>query len=132
MTRGSNALCDVHRKLDWATSRHEEMIRVFEGYAKPGGGDERPCGIQWRQMDRPRGLVVARFIIDEPMPEAMSMLAADLVHNTRSALDHILARLKEHLGGDPGRGSFPIRQTEQGWQDRARPSRTRTWAAAST
>ena len=45
------------------------------------------------------------------------MLAADLVHNTRSALDHILARLKEHLGGDPGQGSFPTRQTEQGWQD---------------
>ena len=70
------------------------MIRVFEGYLKPGAGDERPCGIKWRQMDRPRGLVVARFMIDEPMPEAMSMLAGDLVHNTRSALDHILARLK--------------------------------------
>jgi hypothetical protein len=66
--------------------------------------DERPCGIQWRQLDRPRGLVVGRFIIDEPMPEATSMLAADLVHNTRSALDHILARLTEHLGGDPEPG----------------------------
>lgn len=117
MTRASDALRDVHRKLDWATSRHEEMNRVFEGYVKPGGGDQQPCGIKWRQMDRPRGLVVARFIIDEPMPEAMSMLAADLVHNTRGALDHILARLKEHLGGDPGQGSFPTRQTEQGWQD---------------
>ena len=99
MSRGSDALRDVHRKLDWAASREDEMLRVFENYLKPGGGDERPCGIKWRERDRPKGLVVARFIIDEPMPDAMTMLAADLVHNARSALDHVLARLKEHLGG---------------------------------
>jgi hypothetical protein len=41
------------------------------------------------------------------MPVEMSLLAADLIHNTRTALDHILARLKEHFGGNPGKGSFP-------------------------
>jgi hypothetical protein len=117
VSRGSDALRDVHRKLDWATSRCDEMLRTFEEYLKPHGGDERPCGIKWREAHRPKGLVVARFIIDEPMPEAMSMLAADLVHNTRTALDHVLARLKEHLGRDPGQGSFPTRQTEELWQD---------------
>ncbi len=112
-----DALRDVYRKLDWAASRHDEMLRLFEEYLKPGGGDERPCGIRWRERDRPKGLVVARFIIDERMPEAMTMLAADLVHNTRTALDHVLARLKENLGGDPGQGYFPTRQSERLWQD---------------
>jgi hypothetical protein len=56
-------------------------------------------------------------MIEEPMPDKMTMLAADLVHNTRSGLDHVLARLKEHLGGDPGQGSFPTRQREDLWQN---------------
>lgn len=30
----------------------------------------------------------------------MSLLAADLVHNTRVALDHVLARLKDHFSRD--------------------------------
>jgi hypothetical protein len=114
---GSDALRGVYSKLDWATSRHDEMLRVFEGYLKPGGGDERPCGVRWRRLRRPAGLVVARFIIDEPMPDEMTHLAADLVHNARSALDHVLARLKQHLGGDPGQGYFPTRKSEQLWQD---------------
>ena len=114
MSRGSDALRDVHSKLDWATGKHEEMLRVFEQYLKPGGGDERPCGIRFRG---PKALVVAFFNIDEPMPDAMPMLAADLVHNARTALDYVLARLKDQLGGDAGQGSFPTRQTEREWQD---------------
>jgi hypothetical protein len=90
------------------------MLRIFEEYLKPGGADERPCGVRFRG---PKALVVAFFNIDKPMPNAMRMLAADLVHNTRTALDHILARLKDQFGGDPGQGSFPTRQTEQDWLD---------------
>jgi hypothetical protein len=41
------------------------------------------------------------------MPLEMSLLAADLVHNTRVALDHVPARLKDHFGGDASQGSFP-------------------------
>ncbi len=31
-SRGSDALTDVHRKLDWATAKHDEMLRIFEEY----------------------------------------------------------------------------------------------------
>jgi hypothetical protein len=48
----------------------------------------------------------------------MSMLAADVIHNTRVALDHTLARLKDHFGGDSGQGSFPVCRGESEWQDR--------------
>jgi hypothetical protein len=108
-------LCDVYAKLDWATARHDEMQRLFQDFARPGGGDERPYGIEFHERAKPRGLVVARFIVETPMPVEMSLLAADLVHNTRVALDHVLARLKDRFGGDVRRGSFPTWQSEEEW-----------------
>jgi hypothetical protein len=118
VTTGHDALEDVYAKLDWATSRHDEMERRFEEFAKPGGGDERPYGIQYREFSKPRGLVVASFIVEEPMPVEMSLLAADVIHNTRVALDHVLARLKDRFGGNPGHGSFPTWQSETLWQEK--------------
>jgi hypothetical protein len=90
---------------DETLRRH--AARRFEDFAKPGGGDERPYGIRFHEPDKPGGLVVASFIVEEPMPLEMSLLAADLVHNTRVALDHVPARLKDHFGGDASQGSFP-------------------------
>jgi hypothetical protein len=81
MTSGSEALGDAYAKLDWATSRNGEMLRVFAEFARPGGGDDRPYGIQFHTRAKPAGLVVATFIVE--MPTEMSLLAADLVHNTR-------------------------------------------------
>jgi hypothetical protein len=113
----SDALSDAYAKLDWATKRHDAMQRRFEDFAKPGGDDERPYGIRFHEPNRPAGLVVASFIVEQPMPIEMSLLAADLVHNTRVALDHVLARLKDHFGGDAGQGSFPTWQSEEQWQE---------------
>jgi hypothetical protein len=117
VSTGSDALKDAFAKLDWAASRHDHMERCFAEFAKPGGGDERPYGIKFHQSARPAGLVKASFIVEEPMPVEMSLLSADLVHNTRVALDHVLARLKDHFGGNPGRGWFPTWQEEQEWQE---------------
>jgi hypothetical protein len=116
LSLGSDALRGAYAKLDWATTRHEEMERIFEEYAKPEGGDERPLGIRFRQRDRPAGWIVAFFIAEEPMPIELSLLAADLVHNTRTALDYVLARLKERFGGNPGKGYFPTWATEEEWK----------------
>lgn len=99
------------------------MQRLFADFAKPGGGDERPHAIRFHAANRPVGLIVAKFGTDESMPIEMSMLAADLVHNTRVALDHVLARLKERLGGDAGRGSFPICITQDDWRSRVLEAR---------
>jgi hypothetical protein len=121
---GKSALRDAYAKLDWAASRHDEMYGIFTESARPGGGDERPYGIQFEVKERPAGLVIARFIVEEEMPGSMSMLAADVIHNTRVALDHTLARLKDHFGGDAGKGSFPVCRSEDDWQDRVvRPGR---------
>jgi len=69
------------------------MQIIFAEFARPGGGDERPYGIQLKKRVRPPGLVVATFIVERARP--MSLLAADLIRNTRTAVDHVLARLKE-------------------------------------
>jgi hypothetical protein len=52
MGDGSGALNDVYAKLDWATTRHDELLDRFEEFAKPGGGDERPYGIKFHEHDR--------------------------------------------------------------------------------
>ena len=52
------------------------------------------------------------------MPREMSLLAADLVHNARVALDHIAARLKDHFGGNPRQGGFPVCETDENWKER--------------
>jgi hypothetical protein len=118
VSRGSDALADAYANLEWASERHDDMQRLFADFAKPGGGDERPIGIDFQAGNKPAGLVVARFKVEQPIPVEMSLLAADLVHNARVALDHILARLKDHFGGDPGVGSFPTWQTEDLWQEK--------------
>jgi hypothetical protein len=58
------------------------------------------------------------------MPTVLRLLAADLIHNTRVALDHVLARLKDVFGGDAGRGSFPTWQTEGLWQQKVIRAKT--------
>jgi hypothetical protein len=118
MSKGTDALSDAYAKLDWATRHHEQMNALFSDYAKPGGGDERPVGIRFHTRAKPPGSVIASFIVEEPMPREMALLAGDLVHNARTALDHVLARLKDEFGGNAGRGSFPICASEQDWQAR--------------
>jgi hypothetical protein len=118
MTAGTEALASAYAKLCWAESRHDQMRETFAAFAETEDEDARPYGIKFRALERPAGLIIATFIVEKAMPEEISLLAADVVHNTRVALDHTLARLKEHFGGNPGRGSFPICSTEDEWRER--------------
>jgi hypothetical protein len=80
--------------------------------------DKEPYTLEFHTRAKPAGMVVVRLRIDHAMPELMSLIGGDVIHNNRVALDHTLARLKEHFGGNPGRGSFPICKTAQDWQSR--------------
>jgi hypothetical protein len=105
---------DVNAKLDWAVKHRDDLMDLLRDYAKPHGGDARPLGIEFDQ--RIPGRVEARFIAEKPLPIEASLHAADLVHNTRTALDHVLARLKETFGGDVGAGSFPLTRSDADWK----------------
>lgn len=123
MTAETGPLAGAYAKLRWAEGRHDEMQQAFAAFALPEDPTERPYGIQFQARARPGGMIVATFIVEKPMPAELSLLAADLVHNTRVALDHTLARLKDRFGGNPGRGSFPICATEDDWKERVEDGR---------
>jgi hypothetical protein len=118
---GSDAMKDVYAKLKWAETHLGEIIALAGEYLRPGGGDDRPVGIEFD--NRQPTVVVARFIIEEPLPEEISLHAGDLIHNTRTALDHVLARVKDHFGGDSRSGTFPITESDADWKGRIYPRR---------
>lgn len=112
---------DVYAKLTWAETHLANIIDVAEEYLRPGGGDDRPLGIEFD--NRQPTVVVATFIVDEPLPIEISLHAGDLIHNARTALDHVLARLKDHFGGDNRSGTFPITESDADWKGRVYPRR---------
>jgi hypothetical protein len=97
MSNSCDAMSDVYAKLDWADQHVAELVELGRDFLRPGGGDERPLGIEFDDTRRP--VVVAKFIVEKPLPVEISLHAGDLVHNARTALDHIIARLKDHFGG---------------------------------
>jgi hypothetical protein len=111
----------VYAKLGWAEKHLADFMDLGRDYLRPGGGDERPLGIQLDNRRPP--VVVATFIIEQPMPVEISLHAGDLVHNARTALDHVLARLKDHFGGDVRDGTFPITESDADWKGRVYPRR---------
>lgn len=121
MTEHGGAMTDVYAKLAWAEKHLADLMSLGQAYLRPGGGDERPLGIEFD--DSRRIVVVARFIVEEPVPVEVSLHAGDLVHNARTALDHILARLKDHFGGDGRTGTFPITESDADWKGRVYPRR---------
>jgi hypothetical protein len=121
MSRGSDAMRDVYAKLRWAENHLADLMELARDYLRPGGGDERPLGIEFDQGRLP--IVVARFIAEKPVPVEISLHAADLLHNARTALDHVLARLKDQFGGDARSGTFPITESDADWEGRIYPRR---------
>jgi hypothetical protein len=110
---------DAYAKLGWAEKHLDDLMRLAHDYLQPGGGDKRPLGITFDQRRLPQ--VVATFIVEKPVPVEIGLHAGDLVHNTRTALDYVLARLKEHFGGDERRGTFPITESDADWKGRVYP-----------
>ena len=114
MSQGNDAMCDVYAKLEWAEKHLAEIMTLAREYLRPGGGDERPLGIEFDNRRPP--IVVAKFIAEPPLPIEISLHAGDLVHNARTALDHVLGRLKDHFGGDSRSGTFPITESDSDWK----------------
>jgi hypothetical protein len=114
-------MCDVYAKLRWAEKHLADLMDLAHEYFRPGGGDERPLGIQFDNSRPP--VVLATFTIEKPVPVEIGLHAGDLVQNARTAFDHVLARLKDHFGGDGGGGTFPITQSDADWKVRVYPRR---------
>lgn len=75
-------MSDVYAKLGWAEKHLADLMDLAHEYLRPGGGDERPIGIQFDNSRPP--VVLATFIIEKPVPVEISLHAGDLVHGARS------------------------------------------------
>lgn len=57
----------------------------------------------------PNGRWTSRFVIERPIPLALSVIMGDVLHNLRSCLDHLVGCFVEQHGGEIGRHhTFPI------------------------
>jgi hypothetical protein len=121
VSQGGDEMRDVYAKLKWAERHLTDMMSLGRDFLRPEGDDDRPLGIEFDNRRPP--IVVAKFIAEEPLPIEISLHAGDLVHNARTALDHILARLKDHFGGDGRSGTFPITESDADWKGRIYPRR---------
>lgn len=104
-------------KLGWAQSRLDAMLAAWSAFLAESD-EGTPYVLEFDSIPKPAGRVVVWFNAEREMPDEVSLLAADLVHNTRAALDHTLAGLKARFGGDAGSGSFPICKTSNDWASR--------------
>lgn len=73
MSNSCDAMSDVYAKLDWADQHLAELVELGRDFLRPGGGDERPLGIGFDDTRRP--VVVAKFIVEKPLPVEISLHA---------------------------------------------------------
>lgn len=70
----------------------------------------------YHEIEDTTGDTVTRVRSIEPPPIALSLLIGDIIHNARSALDHLAYALVVHEGGTPTRNTtFPIADQEVGY-----------------
>jgi hypothetical protein len=82
--------------------------------------DPQPFGLSVPQFDSVTGWYVVYAIVDEEPPGRLGVILGDVLHNTRSALDHLVWQLVILNGGTPNGGAggnaFPIARSEAAWR----------------
>lgn len=68
-------------------------------------------GVEFEADPEPYCYVV-RLKVFKPVPLRLSVIFGEIIHNLRSALDHLVCRLVESYGGIVDRQSFPIYANE--------------------
>src|SRR5262245_38750186 len=82
--------------------------------------DPQPFGLSVPQFDPVTGWYIVYAIVDEDPPERLGVILGDVLHNTRSALDHLVWQLVILNRGTPKGGArgnaFPAARTEDAWR----------------
>ena len=79
--------------------------------------DAKPYGLATDVDDE--GAWHVRFEVRAPIPASWSLIAGDVVHNARSALDHVVYQLALHNGGSGETNGFPIFDDPKKYRDHA-------------
>lgn len=97
----------VLAKLDWA-AQHIEMFRqTVEAFERR---NPAPLGFRAEEQAHPDGSVdwVLHAVIREPLPSELPLIVGDVIHNVRSALDHLVYALSSPKAQRSDRTQFPI------------------------
>jgi hypothetical protein len=114
------ALSGVREKLRRA-EHHLETLQVE--WRKHPGPDLSPYRFTIHiKPDTGDHFIHAEFV--KPPPLLLSVIVGDVLHNLRSALDHLAWEMVKRAGGKPGRHTyFPICDTEGEWRSRVEQRR---------
>jgi integrase len=100
-------LSDVFAKLDWAERHIETFRQTVEDFEarKPA-----PFGFRTEKQPRADGSVEYELyaIVRKPPPRELALIAGDVAHNVRSALDHLVYALSLAKAQRSGKTQFPI------------------------
>lgn len=93
----------------WAKlGRTDEQTPFFNSQWRAFRDDANAYGVEFEKDPQSGGYVV-RLRIFKPVDPRLSVIFGEIIHNFRSALDHLVARLVEAYGGTVGtHHSFPI------------------------
>jgi len=110
------SLQGVWAKLD----RAEEHLKTLVGEVGAFITREpQPFGLSIPYLDAETGWHTVYGIVEEKPPERLGVILGDLLHNVRSALDHLVWQLVLLNGGQPKGGArgnaFPIALTPDQW-----------------
>lgn len=122
---GKHRLAGIRAKLD----RADEQLKNFNEEWGRFLNDEKPYTVTFKYgVDTDQNLVVKpTFEVSKDPPLRLSVLAGEIVHNIRSALDHLACELIEVHGSRPARRTaWPIALTEDTWVHRVECPSDRT------
>jgi hypothetical protein len=100
-------LSGVYAKLDWA-ERHIDLFRqTVESFQ---ARDPAPFGFRTEEHARTDGSIEYELyaIVREQPPRELALIAGDVAHNVRSALDHLVYLLSSRKAQRSNKTQFPI------------------------
>lgn len=107
----------VWAKLARAQEHHDLLEQEVRDFIEQ---DPQPIGLSIPYLDTESGWHVCLAIAREPPPPRLGVLLGDLLHNVRSALDHLVRQLvilNEETPRAGGRGNdYPLAMTEHEWR----------------
>jgi hypothetical protein len=116
------SLAGCWAKIERAREHNGRLEELAEAFLK-----RRPNQVIFDSYSDPPWIIIRAVV--EPVPIEFSTIGGDLVHNLRSALDHLAWQLVLSDGGTPGRHtSFPIYRDEADFDQRVRnpPKRSKS------
>jgi hypothetical protein len=122
---GEHRLAGIREKLARADEQIEFVNAEWGRFLK----EEEPYGIDWKYDPDSAEyfLYKPHFRIFKDPPIRMAVLLGEIVHNLRSALDHLACELIECHGARPiRRAAWPVAVTEADWINQVEWPRDRT------